>query len=72
MSQPDADRLALLFDADPAAARAALAQAAALRESLYAIFGAVALHAEPDRAPVERLVDAYRVALGDAQLVAGG
>ncbi|MBV9358921.1 MAG: ABATE domain-containing protein, partial [Chloroflexi bacterium] len=72
LSKTAAERLDAHFDRDAALAADALAAARALREMLYAIFDAIALGTPPADGAAARLVDAYRVALAGARLVAGG
>jgi len=71
LPQADAARLAAEWADDSSAAGAWLACARALRETIYSIFAAIASGGQPSRADVSALMDAYRTALAETQLVAG-
>ena len=65
-------RIGAAWRTTDAVAAARLAQAVALRETLYAVFAAIATGGVPARADLDTLSDAYRAALASARLVAAG
>jgi predicted RNA-binding Zn ribbon-like protein len=71
LSGPDAAAVDQAARADPRAAARAHAQAAALRENVYAVFAAIATGQPPPRPALGSLIETYRAALATAELVAG-